>query len=273
MRSFVGRTLHAIVARMPTRVLDAVGRLEQRSRAARAVARTVMRPMREADVTIAHGPAAGMRISCGGAFPSRALGTAEPEVQEAIAGRLKTGDVFFDLGANVGFYTLLGARAVGQSGTVVAVEPQPKAVERLRHNLALNSLTNVSVVAAAVAEVSGDGELALSLDGVLEWAGLLDGDWPAEKRVTVSITTIDELSEGVAPPTLIKLDVEGAEVRALAGAERTLRASRPVIVCEAHGTGSDVAAVLEQAGYEVSSLSESSEIVEYGQLLALPRAG
>jgi FkbM family methyltransferase len=272
MMSVVGRTMHSIVAHTPTRLLAAVGRLEQRSRIARAVARMVMRPMRETDVTIAHGPAAGLRFSSGGAFPSRALGTAEPEVQEAIAGHLEEGGVFFDLGANVGFYTLLAGRLVGSSGTVVAVDPQPEAIERLHHNVALNGLTNVSVVTAAVADSPGEGELAVSPDGVLEWAGLLEGDWPAESRITVSITTIDELAERVATPTLIKLDIEGAEVRALKGAEVALRASRPVIVCEAHGTGAEVAALLERSGYDVSSLDASREIPAFGQLLALPRA-
>jgi FkbM family methyltransferase len=224
--------------------------------------------MRQADVRIAHGPAAGLRFSSGDAFPSRSLGTAEPEVQEALAAHLQQGDAVYDIGANVGFYTLLASRLVGPSGRVYAVEPQPQAIATLRHNLVLNGLENAEIVEAAVADESGEGELGVSQEGVLEWAALVGDDSPAVSRIRVSVTTIDEIATKAAPPALIKLDVEGAEIRALRGVARTLASDHPIVVCEANGTGIDVAELLTSAGYRVSTL-EGGPIQAYGQILAV----
>lgn len=92
-----------------------------------------MRPMQKSDTTISHGIGAGLLFNSSGAFPSRALGTVETEVQDALAELLRPGDVFYDVGANVGYFTIIAARLVGPEGRVVAVEPQPEAVKRLQH--------------------------------------------------------------------------------------------------------------------------------------------
>ena len=95
--------------------------------------------------TVRQGPAAGLRFGSRNASADYASGRNEATVQEAVAGHLRPGSVFFDVGANVGFFTLLAARAVGPRGHIVAVEPMPENVAALRRNLERNHVPHERV--------------------------------------------------------------------------------------------------------------------------------
>ena len=146
------------------------------------------------------------------------LGTFEPVVQQTIVESLSPGDTFFDVGSHSGFHSLVGARAVGPSGLVVAIEPDPANAAETEGQAALNGFGHITVVRkAAVAELS---EPASRVDGA-----------------AVTPTTIDTLSHEFRPPALIKVDVEGLELEVLRGAAATLREHRPTVVVEAHSDG------------------------------------
>lgn len=155
------------------------------------------------------------------------------ELRWAVA-HVRPGDTVVDAGANIGLFTVPLARAVGPTGRVIAIEPSASSAERLRRNVALNRLTNVQIEAAAVGDTSERVEFFVAADSA--YSGLQpDERSPATATTTVQMVTVDAVWESAGRPcvTLLKLDVEGAEARALAGAEELLAACRPAVLLEA----------------------------------------
>ncbi len=220
--------------------------------------------MQTSDTVISQGAGAGLLFNSSGGFPSRALGHVEPEVQAALAELLKPGDVFYDVGANIGYFTLIGARLVGPAGRVVAVEPQPEALRRLHHNVALNAFENVTTIEAAVGDEEGHSQLVISPEGILEWAALEPSPDPACPTIPVRVTTVDVLRGGLPAPTLIKLDVEGAEDRALVGMQEALRRDKPAVLCEIHQSLARMRELFEAENYEVVRLRAARRRVPPG---------
>lgn len=191
--------------------------------------------VRQQDVTIPLGVARGLRFNNGRSNPEYALGSNELPVQEAIEEHLQEGDVFYDIGTNVGFFTVIAARKVGRGGRVYAFEPLPANAEAIRHNLALNGFQNTTLFERAVAERSGTGELLVadySGGSALSTANVPPPDMTG--TLAVELVSIDELLEsgGIEPPTLVKIDVEGAELGVFRGMVETLERHRPDIIYE-----------------------------------------
>jgi FkbM family methyltransferase len=149
---------------------------------------------------------------------------------------LQPGDVFFDIGANVGFYSLIGAGAVGATGRVHAFEPMPRNADKLRGAIALNALTHIVVNQAAVGDAPGTLTLHFpdDKDENSGWATVVvDGKKP--NQIDVPMITVDEYVEAqkIARVKLIKMDIEGAEPLALAGMRGLLaRANAPDMLVE-----------------------------------------
>jgi FkbM family methyltransferase len=168
------------------------------------------------------------------------LGTYEPELQWALGELVRPGMTAFDVGANIGYITLMLARGVGQTGHVVAFEALPANVERLEHNLALNDLeARVMVLPKAVAGGEGTVRFHVHASGGM---GKVEGSasrWNQryETEISVPSTSLDAFvyEGGGAIPQLIKLDIEGGETLALPAMGRVLREARPVILLEVHG--------------------------------------
>lgn len=218
-----------------------------------AVARRLLGPLRRRDVVIPFGVCAGTPFNAGGSAPSFALGTSEPHVQELLRELLGPGDVFYDIGANVGFLTVLGARRVGPAGRVYAFEPVPENVEAIHHNVRMSQWQHVEVLAAAAG--ARPGRATMALGGEPFWSRLTAFGTPPGSRgtITVRCLAVDDLVEQgrIAPPHVVKIDVEGAEVDVLRGMARTLRTARPVVVCEVHDDADHLRAFLAAAGYAV----------------------
>jgi FkbM family methyltransferase len=149
-----------------------------------------------------------------------ALYTGLPEYDDMLFTErfLKPGDVVIDVGANIGLYSLLAASRTG-SGRVIALEPHPVAADRLRENVALNSLQNVEVLAAAAGAEPGSAQLTANLDTVnhIVPGGAVVG------TIRVPVCTLDSLVDAGEQVALVKLDAEGFESAVLAGAGELLR--------------------------------------------------
>jgi FkbM family methyltransferase len=209
--------------------------------------------IRRHDVIILHGAAAGLRFNAAGANAGYALGIAEPLVQEAVRTIVRPGDVVYDVGANVGFFTVLAARRVGPQGAVIAFEPFPETATAARRNADLNGFKHVTVLTNAAGRRGGTAKLEVREYSTL--ARLAD-ESTTGPTVDVEVIAIDDLVDTgrVRPPDFVKIDVEGAELGVIEGMRRTITAHRPVILCEMHGTNAAFASLMDGLGYNVRSL-------------------
>lgn len=185
------------------------------------------------------------------------LGTYETDLQQTVADLVQPGAVAYDVGANIGYISLLLARAVGEQGRVFSFEALPANLERLRHNLALNPFGDrVQVVAAAV---SADSQPIRFLVGPSGAMGKAEGSAGrslayADALEVSGISLDDFVYRGEnPPPDAIKMDIEGGEVLALQGMTRLLDEARPLILLELHGPEAARVAweTLTQADYTI----------------------
>lgn len=183
--------------------------------------------------TVLRGPLKGSRFILGslsgeGGGASVYFGEMEPEQTAAMAEVIRPGSVFFDIGANVGYYTVLASRLVGEAGKVVAFEPVPRNIEFLRQHIELNSAANVILKPLAVSDRQGTVRFSLGPDSAMGHIGE-DGE------LEVATTTLDDVvSELGITPDVMKIDVEGAEREVFRGAARMFEAARPVIFLSTH---------------------------------------
>ena len=147
--------LERIAEFIPSSLLRFIGRLQYRIPVLGPTIRRAAARIASGEGVIQRGVGAGLKFRASVPVAGYRLGTTEPELQEALAEHLKKGDVVYDLGANVGFYTLLSARLVGPEGHVYAFEPYPKSAETTRHNLAINGFDHATVINKAVADKPG----------------------------------------------------------------------------------------------------------------------
>jgi hypothetical protein len=119
--------------------------------------------VQERELTIPNGHAAGLRFNVGRSNWRAAFGRYELSVQRVILENISDGEVFYDIGANVGFFSVLAARHVGRSGRVVAFEPGPGNAALLRRNAEINGLTHVSLSLRKLSPASRDGQCFCSL--------------------------------------------------------------------------------------------------------------
>ncbi len=185
------------------------------------------------------------------------LGTYEPEMQSALGELIKPGMTAYDVGANIGYVTLILAKLTGAHGKVYAFEALPDNVERLRRNVELNGFNDrVSIFPGAVA--AGEGEvrfLVHSSGGMGKAAGSAGRNEQYLREITVPGISLDEFvyTQGNPPPQAVKMDIEGGEVMALPGMQRVLAEARPLMLMELHGPESARAAwdALTAAGYQL----------------------
>jgi len=231
---------------------------------ARVVRATLNRAAPEglAEVEIAAGLAAGMRMRLDlQSEKDYWLGTYEPDLQAALKALVQPGWVAYDVGANVGYITLMLARQLGAAGRVFAFEALPENVVRLRTNLSLNSLVGrVAVVLAAVTERSAPVRFLIGpSDDMGKTAGSAGRQADYQAEIEVPGISLDDFvyNDGNPAPQVVKMDIEGGEVLALRGMVRLLREVRPLILLELHGPESARVAwdVLTAQGYTLRSMA------------------
>jgi FkbM family methyltransferase len=158
----------------------------------------------------------------------------EPELTRLMAERVRPGATVLDIGAHVGLHTLMFSRRAGTSGRVLAIEPSPVTAALLMQHLAWNGCNNVEVFEAAVGHEEREVVFAYRADptDMGACANSLAYDIGG-KKTNVKMTTIDRICTG-RNPDLIKMDIEGAELLALRGAQQTLTRAAPLLVVSIH---------------------------------------
>jgi len=221
-------------------------------------------------IQIQQGPAQGLWIRVnprtGQNFQQ---GTGEPAVQDAIQKHVRPGMTFYDLGANIGFFSLMAARLVGSGGCVISFEADPEIAARLRENLAYNKLTHAAAEERAVwfehttvsfARVDSRTSPDRGLGHVSTEVSA------ATKTICVEAVSLDEFVLLHPSPDFVKCDVEGAEVAVFQGAERLLREKCPILLVEIHSPENYrvLTQNFRQFGYACTDLDQN-------HVLALPR--
>jgi FkbM family methyltransferase len=193
------------------------------------------------------------------------VGIYELEVQKRIALELKEGDIFFDIGANAGFFSLVAAKIVGKAGQVVAFDPLPMNAQVIEEQFNINQLKQCRCICVALGRKEGMGELILPKTSKGEpststayLASVKLKNDEIMDQFQISVTTLDDFldREGLIP-AFMKIDVEGAEHDVLHGGKKLLHSARaPRIFIETHGQ--DVAKKVNKqlcaAGYKFLSL-------------------
>lgn len=216
---------------------------------------------------IASGLGRGLRLRALPETPkSYWLGTHEPHTQAMLREHVREGMVVYDCGANVGYFSVMLARLAGARGRVYAFEPSPASVASLRAARELNGLTNLTVVPEAVWDAPATLRFCRGDEGASLVSDHVEGVFgeAAASRVTsqsvveISANSLDNFvyEEGHPPPDFIKLDVEGAEGRAMRGARRLLAERRPGLLLEIHGEpGREVWPLLKELSYTATDIA------------------
>ncbi len=195
----------------------------------------------------------------------------EIETRQFLKSILRPGDVFLDVGANVGLFSLIAARSVGTDGQVHAFEPVRKTYERLVDNVKVNYLNNVACHRLALSDKDGESVMTIATDGHDAWNSLgkpYMGD--SFDKETIATRTLDHFVDEhslLNKIKAIKVDVEGWEAYVLAGGMKTLSSAKaPLIIIEfteeaaalANSSCRAVYDKLKQLGYEMFKLNDGS---------------
>lgn len=196
---------------------------------------------------------------------------------------VKSGDIVLDIGAHIGYYTLIAARIVGDAGRVISFEPEPENFSLLKKNVEANGYKNVSVSQKAVSNQTGGGS-AFFIPNRGAGVFLYQKHWLTDnpKEMKIETVKVDDYlqSQGIKAVNFIKMDVEGYEDKAVAGMESVLKSGKPLtMLCEFSAdtmarNGADPLKHLlnlRDAGSEIYSLDEGTKKLEKlgGNLSAL----
>jgi len=228
------------------------------------------------------GPLAGCQMR-GKIYDAYLDGSYEPEVCQTIMRIVQQGWVCVDVGAHIGYFTLLLAKLVGERGRVIAFEPHPENARRLRFNARINGYeTRVQVEDVAIS------------DGIAQSVSLYPGRWhspaewnivghdvegkPSQPELEVQATSLDAYFAASPCVDFAKIDIEGAEAQALQGMRRLLRECRPFVLVEFHNekgwTGRRELLATDYRLYDVGNARWLDSELDVGRVyhcLAVPR--
>jgi FkbM family methyltransferase len=192
-------------------------------------------------------------------------GCYQPAILGALQRYLRPGDVFFDIGANVGFISAQAAGLVGREGAVHAFEPVPKYFVKLQSVSVNNPEYRILANQAACGDREGSIEVAVDKDNMGGSSAVPNRVAHIEQRVQVPLISLDRyiLDHGLSTITMIKIDVEGFEFFVLSGLRQTLSPNRPgvrpVILCEIVPSAYE----RERLGFGIQRLQELLQEIAY----------
>jgi FkbM family methyltransferase len=190
---------------------------------------------------------AGMNVSLGFFSFNFFYRVLRPSLTDVMKANLKQGQVFVDIGANIGYYAVVASRLVGRSGIVFAFEPDPLNFRRLLHNLRLNNCANVRALQMAVSDHKGKIRLFISKDDASEHS-----TYPVSGRSSITVDGTDLDSYLVRSSVdFVKIDVEGYEPAVFKGMRRILKNPKIKVITEFYPEG------LRNAGFSPKQYLES----------------
>jgi FkbM family methyltransferase len=197
-------------------------------------------------------------------FWSPKVTSVDPALVRWASEFVRPGDVVWDVGSNVGLFSLVAASVAGKSGYVLAIEPDTFLVELMRRSVEAGSSARaeIAILPAAISDqfgvvrlnVAARGRAANFIEGAV---GSTQTGGVRDRTVVVAIT-LDWLYERFPRPSVVKLDIEGAEVLALRGGEKLLATEPlPIILCEVRETSSRaIASILSDRGYSLFDVTD-----------------
>lgn len=196
----------------------------------------------------------------------------ERRIHRELRRHLRNGGVFVDAGANIGIYSVLASQLVGEEGRVIAVEMVPDTAAILRRHLYLNGCGNAVVVDRALAGRCGDTVPASVPRGSYGQASIVArAGRGTSELILVETITLDAICHDLETIDLLKMDLEGAEALALAGATKTMPKLRRVIVESLPGDSSDAREVLRRCGFGFRLLGRKDLLAEPAPQLQVRR--
>ncbi|RCJ35200.1 hypothetical protein A6769_19115 [Nostoc punctiforme NIES-2108] len=216
---------------------------------------------------ILQGPAKGMKWIVGSGVHGMWLGSYEADKYKLLTELSLEGTTVLDIGANVGFFSILLSRLVGAAGKVISFEPLPRNIEFIHQHIQLNKIDNIEIISAAVSDKIGKSKFATSH---LHAQGYLtDTD---KGNLEVSIITLDSLHNLNNPVSLVKIDVEGAEANVLRGGEKFFQEHRPMILLATHGENqaTDCQIILREYNYSMALINKDLYGLKCDEWLAKP---
>jgi FkbM family methyltransferase len=220
-------------------------------------------------VPIIQGPLKGKRWIAGSSSHGCWLGSYEFEKQQQFIKHIRAGDVIYDIGAHVGFYTLLSSQLTGSAGRVIAFEPYPPNIHFLNEHIKLNQLINVTLIPKAVSDRMGQTTFEVAESTSM---GHLSNETSSATTIVVNTVALDQfIIEAQLPlPDVLKVDIEGAEFDFLQGARQLLetRAIKLFLATHGHKVHEKCLMFLQTLGYEVLSL-EDTPVELCSELLAI----
>ncbi len=270
-RKFLPRALGLVPPALRRKI---IGRSDQPSRVATILHNLVNYTVADtSDAFPCHGPLQGFKMSTDWKrYRGYIYGNWEPVATEAILKYVQPGMCVFDVGAHLGYYSLLLAKSVGSGGRVVSFEPAEGNFCTLKRNILINSLNNISLVNLALFSKSGTIRMFVSS------ADTASGDWSISRDsnkdgIEVQTISLDQFCEtNHVLPDFLKIDVEGAEYDVLLGGRETIGRSQPTMLIELHHFDGDLAAnpvptLLNKWNYSIQWLEKWSQT---SQILAQP---
>lgn len=170
----------------------------------------------------------------------------------AFMDNIRPGDVIYDVGGHVGYYTVLCATLAGEDGRVFVFEPRPMNVAYIRRHLQINNIENVELIEAAVSDKAGNARFHFG-------SGTGTGHLADDGIIDVRTLVLDDMIDGdrYPDPDFIKMDIEGGETRALNGARNVIGKARPRMLLATHDdeTHRFVTGFLDEFGYRYEVLN------------------
>ncbi len=233
LRSFARRTGIVRVVTFPARARVALRRWEY------------LRGRPSFTTVQVNGQSARMRVSDATEYARVCSFRDDRAIIGALMAQVRPGDHYWDIGASIGLYSCLMARAVGEGGLIAAFEPEKRSFRRLEENIATNALSNVKPFNLALGSSRGELELSVSEAASSGTHTLFPVGAAGGSSEKVQVLTGDELrkEQGLPVPNALKVDVEGAEEEVIKGLEGTLGEPRcRAVLVEVHFS------ILEQRG-------------------------
>lgn len=196
-------------------------------------------------------------------------GEHEPAMIATLQQYLHDGATFVDLGANEGYFTVIGATLCGAAGKVVSIEPQSRLLEVIEANVSQNGVAGVTVVNAAVTDKAGTAKIYLTASTNTGGTSLINRSKYSLPSAEIVTKTLEQILDDAAVPAvdLMKVDIEGFEYEALLGSRQVFEQRRvKALALELHPEilklrgkdASEITTMLEEAGYRLADGTENA---------------